>query len=101
MSQNRKSLMRLVLQSNSTSLYYCWGDQWTPCFKEAHNFGSFNNVVEFLRDSKLQEVELVLIHESIGRINFVPYPLQRLLHAEPCSPQSSGRVELWQSAIAE
>src|SRR5207245_5566330 len=62
-SHNRKSLMRLVLQSNSTSLYYCWGDQWTPRFKEAHNFGSFNNVVEFLRDSKLQEVELVLIHE--------------------------------------
>src|SRR6266436_3468796 len=62
--------MRLVLQSNSTSLYYCWGDQWTPRFKEAHDFGSFNNVVEFLRESKLEGVELVLIHESIGRINF-------------------------------
>ena len=93
--------MRLVLQSNSTSLYYCWGDQWTPRFKEAHNFGSFNNVVEFLRDSKLQEVELVLIHESIGRINFVPYPLQRLMGAERCSPRSSGNTELWQSAMAE
>ena len=93
--------MRFVLQSNSTSLYYCWGDQWTPRFKEAHNFGSFENVVEFLRESKLQEVELVLIHESIGRINFVPYPVQRLLHAEPGSPPGSGRVELRQSSIVE
>ncbi len=93
--------MRLVLQSNSTSLYYCWGDQWTPRFKEAHNFGSFENVVEFLRESKLQEVELVLIHESIGRINFVPYPLQRLMGAGRCSQRPSGSAELWQSAIAE
>ena len=93
--------MRLVLQSNSTSLYYCWGDQWTPRFKEAHNFGSFENVIEFLRESKLQDVELVLIHESIGRINFVPYPLQRLLHAEPCSSRSMDSVELRQSAIVE
>ena len=92
--------MRLVLQSNSTSLYYCWGDQWTPRFKEAHNFGSFENVVEFLRESKLQEVELVLIHESIGRINFVPYPLQRLLDGEAYSQHSSGS-EPRQSAIAE
>ena len=93
--------MRLVLQSNSTSLYYCWGDQWTPRFKEAHNFGSFNNVVEFLRESKLQDVELVLIHESIGRINFVPYPLQRLLDGESHSPHASDSAESRQSTIAE
>jgi len=93
--------MRLVLQSNSTSLYYCWGDQWTPRFKEAHNFGSFNNVIEFLRASKLEGVELVLIHESIGRINFMPYPLQRLFEAEDSSLRSNDRVELRQSAIAE
>ena len=93
--------MRLVLQSNSTSLYYCWGDQWTPRFKEAHNFGSFENVIEFLRETKLQEVELVLIHESIGRINFVPYPLHRLLGAEGCSPRSGANTGSWQSAIVE
>ena len=93
--------MRLVLQSNSTSLYYCWGDQWTPRFKEAHNFGSFENVIEFLRKSKLQEVEVVLIHESIGRINFVPYPLQRLFDGEAYSPHSRGSSESQQSAIAE
>ncbi len=77
--------MRLVLQSNSTSLYYCWGDQWTPRFKEAHNFCSFDDVIEFLRTSKLEGVELLLIHESIGQINFVPYPLQRLIGAAPSS----------------
>ena len=80
--------MRLVLQSNSTSLYYCWGDQWTPRFKEARNFGSFNDVAEMLRTSKLEGVELVLIDESIGRISFMPYPVQRLMHARPSSPAS-------------
>ena len=93
--------MRLVLQSNSTSLYYCWGDQWTPRFKEAQDFGSFNNVVEFLRESKLEGVELVLIHESIGRINFVPYPLQRLFDGEAYSPHSSGSAESRHSGVAD
>ena len=80
--------MRLVLQSNSTSLYYCWGDQWTPRFKEARNFGSFNDVAEMLRTSKLEGVELVLIDESIGRISFMPYPVQRLMDGRPSSPAS-------------
>ena len=80
--------MRLVLQSNSTSLYYCWGDRWTPRFKEAHNFCSFENVIEFLRTSKLEEVELLLIDEGIGQINFMPYPLQRLMGAAPSAPAS-------------
>ena len=93
--------MRLVLQSNSTSLYYCWGDQWTPRFKEAHNFGSFNSVIEFLRDNKMQDVELVLIYESIGRINFVPYPLQRLLDGEAYSPHPSGGAESRHSGVAD
>ena len=75
--------MRLVLQSKATSLYYCWGDQWTPRFKEAHSFRSFSDVVEFLKSTKMDGIELVLIDESVGHINFMPYPLQRLMDGGP------------------
>src|ERR1051326_1206923 len=42
-------LMRVVLQSNSTSLYLGNGKQWTPDFKDAHDFRSLANLIEFSR----------------------------------------------------
>ena len=73
--------MRLVLQNNSTSLYFCMGNQWTPSFKEAYNFGSLNNAAEFLRHHTVEDVQLVLIDQHSGGIEFMPYPLQRLLES--------------------
>ena len=49
----------------------------------------------------MQDVELVLIYESIGRINFVPYPLQRLLDGEAYSPHPSGGAESRHSGVAD
>ncbi len=50
--------MRVVLQNNSTSLYLGNGDQWMPGFRDAHDFQSLQNLVEFSRKEKLEDVQV-------------------------------------------
>ena len=71
--------MRVVLQNNSTSLYLGNGSQWTPGFKDAHDFRSLDNLIEFSRKEKLEDVQVVIIVEKSQGIQFFPLPIQRLL----------------------
>ena len=73
--------MRVVLQNNSTSLYLGNGSQWTQGFKDAHDFRSLENLVEFSRKEKLDDVQVVIIVEKGQGIQFFPFPIQRLLGA--------------------
>jgi len=73
--------MRVVLQNNSTSLYLGNGSQWTPGFKDAHDFRSLDNLIEFSRKEKLEDVQVVIIVEKSPGIQFFPVPIQRLLGA--------------------
>ena len=75
--------MRIVLQSNSTSLYFCDYDQWTPRFKQAHDFGSLGNLIEFSRKEKITDVQVVIILEKAEGIEFLPFPIDRLLGNAP------------------
>ena len=73
--------MRVVLQNNSTSLYLDNRNQWTPGFKDAYDFRSLDNLIEFSRKEKLEDVQVVIILERNQGIQFFPYPIQRLLGA--------------------
>ena len=73
--------MRVVLQNNSTSLYLGNGDQWMPGFKDAHDFQSLENLIEFSHKEKLEDVQVVIIVERSPGIQFFPFPIQRLLGA--------------------
>ena len=73
--------MRVILQNNSTSLYLGNGSQWTPGFRDAHDFQSLENLVEFSRKEKLEDVQVVIIMEKSQGIQFFPFPIQRLLGA--------------------
>jgi len=88
--------MRLVLQSTTTSLYLCKDYQWTPRFKEAHDFGSVQKVIEFFRGSQPTDLQLIIILERNGRIHFVPFPLERLLN----SPPTEGATAPMQHAVS-
>jgi hypothetical protein len=70
--------MRVVLQNNSTSLYLGDGNQWTPGFKDAHDFRSLENLIEFSRKEKLEDVQVVVILERSQRIQFFPFPIRRV-----------------------
>ncbi len=73
--------MRVVLQNNSTSLYLGNGDQWMPGFRDAHDFQSLQNLVEFSRKEKLEDVQVVIVVEKNQGVQFFPFPIQRLLGA--------------------
>lgn len=78
--------MRVVLQNNSSSLYFGDGNQWTPGFRDAHNFQSLDKLVEFSRKEKLEDVQVVVILERSQGIQFFPFPIQRLIGATtPCA----------------
>jgi hypothetical protein len=71
--------MKLILQSNTTSLYLCKGDQWTPRYKDAYNFGSLHNLVEYTKKNDVADLQIVIINERSDGIDFVPFPVQLLL----------------------
>ena len=71
--------MRIVLQNNSTSLYLGNGDQWMPGFRDAHDFPSLENLIEFSHKEKLEDVQVVVIVEGSQGIQFFPFPNQKLL----------------------
>ena len=71
--------MRVVLQNNSTSLYLGNGNQWMPGFRDAHDFRSLDNLIEFSRKEKLEDVQVLIIVEKSQGIQFFPLPIQRLL----------------------
>ncbi len=73
--------MRVVLQNNSTSLYLGRGDQWTPGFKDAHDFRSLDNLIEFSSKENLSDVQVVIIVERGQGIQFFPFPIQKILGA--------------------
>lgn len=73
--------MRVVLQNNSTSLYFGFGHQWTPRFKDAQDFGSLENVLEFYSKEEMTDVQVVIILERSQGVQFCPFPPERLLHA--------------------
>jgi len=73
--------MRVILQNNSSSLYFCRGDQWTPRFKEALDFHALENAIEFSRRENLADVQAVIIQERAGGgVEFMPYSIQRLMN---------------------
>ena len=72
--------MRVILQDNSTSLYFCGGDQWTPRFKEAFDFRALETAIEFSRRQNLTDVQAVIIEDRAGRVEFTPYSIQRLMN---------------------
>ena len=73
--------MRVVLQNNSTSLYLGTFNQWTPRCKEAHDFRSLDDVLEFSSREELKDVQVVVIVERNQGIQFCPISIQRLLEA--------------------
>ncbi len=70
--------MRVILQNNSSSLYFCPGGQWTPRFKEAFDFRALETAIEFSRRENLTDVQAVVIQERTGCVEFMPYSIQRL-----------------------
>jgi len=72
--------MRVILQNNSSSLYFCRGGQWTPGFKEALDFHALENAIEFSRREHLTDVQAVLVQERASGVEFMPYSIQRLVN---------------------
>ena len=72
--------MRVILQNNSSSLYFCRGDQWTPRFKEAFDFHALETAIEFSRREHLTDVQAVLVQERASGVEFMPYSIQRLVN---------------------
>ncbi len=79
--------MRVILQNNSSSLYFCRGDQWTPRFKEALDFHALENAIEFSRRENLTDVQALIIEERGGHVEFMPYSIQRLINLQNSASQ--------------
>src|SRR5712664_3327500 len=76
-----KVRMRVILQDNSSSLYFCRSNEWTPRFKEAFDFRDLQTAIEFSRRENLTDVQAVIIEERAGGgVEFMPYSIQRLMN---------------------
>jgi hypothetical protein len=57
--------MRTLLRRVSSGVYFQHADQWTPDPEQAHNFGSIDRALDFVRTWKLRGVELAFaFHDS-------------------------------------
>jgi hypothetical protein len=69
--------MRIVLQNNVTSLYFCQRhDPWTPRFREAQDFGRIQAAIEFAQQEQILDVQVVVVLEKEGGLEFVPVQIQ-------------------------
>jgi len=87
--------MRVILQNNSSSLYFCAGGQWTPGFTEAFDFRALETAIEFSRRENLTDVQAVIIQERAGGgVEFMPYSIQRLMNLQNSASkgQTAARV---------
>ena len=64
--------MKTLLRKVSTGLYFQGPDQWTTDPAEAHNFKMIDRALEFIRNWKLQDVELAFAFEKAGEVQRVP-----------------------------
>jgi hypothetical protein len=75
--------MRIVLQNNVTSLYFCHGhDTWTPRFREAHDFCRIDAAIEFAQQEQMSEVQVVMVIDKEGALEFVPVQIQPPVQSE-------------------
>ena len=79
--------MRVILQDNSSSLYFCRSNEWTPRFKEAFDFHDLQAAVEFSRRENLTDVQALIIEERGGHVEFMPYSIQRLINLQNAASQ--------------
>jgi hypothetical protein len=85
--------MRVILQNNSSSLYFGRGGQWTPGFKEAFDFRVLETAIEFSRRENLTDVQAVIIRERAdGGVEFMPYSIQRLMNLSRSGSEELRRV---------
>jgi hypothetical protein len=74
--------MMIVLQNNVTSLYFCQRhDPWTPRFREAHDFGRIQGAIEFAQQEQISDVQVVVVIEKEGGLEFVPVQIQALVQS--------------------
>ena len=79
--------MRVILQDNSSSLYFCRSNEWTPRFKEAFDFRDLQTAIEFSRRENLTDVQALIIQEGAGHVEFMPYSIQRLINLQNSASQ--------------
>ncbi len=68
--------MRIVLQSNASSLYLGNGrDFWTSRFREARTFGTVQDAMDFSQQQQLSDMQVVAILDHAGRLEFIPFQI--------------------------
>ena len=68
--------MRVVLQNNSSSLYFCYGaGNWTPSFREAYNFGQAHKAIEYAHLEGWSDVQVVVVMEEDAHLEFIPFQI--------------------------
>ena len=86
--------MRVILQDNSSSLYFCSVGQWTPRFKDAFDFRALETAIEFSRRENLTDVQALLIEERAGHHEFMPYSIQRLMNLQNSASQGQNAARV-------
>lgn len=68
--------MRIVLQHTTTELYIKGVGAWTPDLREAFNFGSSQRAIKFMRQQRLEQVQVLVafLEDSIVDIVALQIP---------------------------
>ncbi len=74
-NKQRQPDMRILLQNVHTKLYYCLMDSWTANPVAAFNFRQAMQVLDFVRNQNLRDVQLVIKFEDTQWDEIVPLPL--------------------------
>jgi len=71
---------RVLLQNTVTSLYFGAGQEgWTPRFGQAQDFKEIQSALETVGREKLADVQVVLVIERDGALEFMPMQIQALV----------------------
>ncbi len=83
--------MRIVLQHTTTELYLKSVGAWTPHLEEALNFGSSQQAIKFMRQHRLDEVQVLVafVEDSVVDIVALQIPA-----APPALRNSEDRITL-------
>jgi hypothetical protein len=95
MNRHEDEGTKVLLQNMVTSLYFCQGQEaWTPRYRQAYNFGIIQAALETAQQENLSDVQVVLVINREGSLEFLPLQIQALIQA---APREARRGERWGS----
>jgi hypothetical protein len=82
-AKNCRVIMRTLLRSIPTGLYFQGADQWTSNAAEARDFKSIDRALKFIEEWNLKGMELAFAFRDADHVTGVPLERIALRYSEP------------------